>query len=146
MMNHNVKLGQSTVIHSPSNLFDCEIGSFCTIGAFVEIGKAKIGNRCKIGAHSFICEGVTLEDEVFVGPGVTFTNDLLPRATTLSGNPKTEKDWTCTPTLIQKGASIGAGSTILCGIVIGNHAMVGAGSVVTKNVAPGEVVMGNPAE
>lgn len=116
------------------------------IGTFVEIQKgAKIGNRCKISSHTFICEGVTLEDEVFIGHNVTFTNDLYPRATKEDGQMQTDADWVCVPTLVKQRASIGSGATLLCGITIGEHAMVGAGSVVTKDVPPGAVVAGNPA-
>src|SRR5439155_7943514 len=110
----------------------CQIGDDVKIGTFVEIQKgAKIGNRCKISSHSFICEGVTIEDEVFIGHNVTFTNDLYPRATNRDGSLKTESDWSCTPTLVKRGASIGSSATLLCGITIGEYAVVGAGSVVT---------------
>jgi acetyltransferase-like isoleucine patch superfamily enzyme len=116
------------------------------IGTFVEIQKkAKIGARCKISSHTFICEGVTLEEEVFVGHGVMFTNDLFPRATNADGSPQTGSDWKCIPTLVKRGATIGSGATLLCGITIGERAMIGAGSVVTKDVPPGAVVAGNPA-
>jgi acetyltransferase-like isoleucine patch superfamily enzyme len=117
------------------------------IGAFVEIQKGvKVGNRCKISSHSFLCEGVTLEDEVMVGHNVTFINDLFPRATNSDGKLQTEKDWACKPTLVKKGASIGSSATLLCGITIGEYALVGAGSVVTKDVPPSTVVAGNPAK
>jgi acetyltransferase-like isoleucine patch superfamily enzyme len=129
-----------------TNLYGCEIGDDSKIGTFVEIQKgAKIGRRCKISSHSFICEGVTIEDEVFVGHNVTFTNDLLPRATRPDGSPQTDADWKCVPTLIKRGASIGSSATILCGVTIGERAMVGAGAVVTKDVPPNTLVAGNPA-
>ena len=141
----DVKLGTGVRIYGFANLYGCEIGDDVKIGAFVEIQKgAKVGNRCKISSHSFICEGVTIEDEVFIGHNVTFINDLFPRATA-NGGLQTEADWTCTPTLIKRGASIGSSATLLCGITIGECAMVGAGSVVTKDVAPHTVVAGNPA-
>ena len=115
-------------------------------GTFVEIQKgSKIGNRCKISSHTFICEGVTLEDEVFVGHGVIFTNDLYPQATNINGSLQTEADWKCIKTLVKRGAAIGSGATLLCGITIGERALVGAGSVVTKDVPAGAVVAGNPA-
>jgi UDP-2-acetamido-3-amino-2,3-dideoxy-glucuronate N-acetyltransferase len=142
----DVKLGKNTRVFAFVNLYGCEIGDDVKIGAFVEIQKgAKIGNRCKISSHTFICEGVTLEDEVFVGHGVNFTNDRFPRAANNSGQLQTEADWTCIPTLIKRGASIGSGSTLLCGITVGENALIGAGSVVTKNVPPNSVVAGNPA-
>jgi acetyltransferase-like isoleucine patch superfamily enzyme len=142
----DVKLGKNTSIFAFVNLYGCEIGDDVKIGAFVEIQKGvKIGNRCKISSHTFICEGVTLEDEVFVGHGVNFTNDRFPRAANDSGQLQTEADWTCIPTLVKRGASIGSGSTLLCGITIGENSLIGAGSVVTKNVPPNSVVAGNPA-
>ena len=142
----DVKLGKNTRVFSFVNLYGCEIGDDVKIGAFVEIQKGvKIGNRCKISSHAFICEGVTLEDEVFVGHGVNFTNDRFPRAANNSGQLQTEADWTCIPTLVKRGASIGSGSTLLCGITVGENALIGAGSVVTKNVPPHSVVAGNPA-
>jgi acetyltransferase-like isoleucine patch superfamily enzyme len=142
----DVKLGQNVRIFGFTNLYGCEIGDETRIGTFVEIQKgAKIGRRCKISSHTFICEGVTLEDEVFVGHGVMFTNDRFPRATGSDGRLKTDADWRCIPTLVKRGASIGSNVTLLCGITIGENATVGAGSVVTKDVAPGAVVCGNPA-
>ncbi len=141
----NVKLGERVKIFGFTNLYGCEIGDDSKVGTFVEIQKgARIGARCKISSHSFICEGVTLEDEVFIGHGVMFTNDLLPRATT-NGALQTEADWTCVPTLVKRGASIGSNATLLCGITIGEGAMIGAGAVVTKDVPDGAVVVGNPA-
>lgn len=142
----DVKLGQRVRIFGFANVYGCEVGNDVKIGTFVEIQKgAKVGDRCKISSHSFICQGVTLESEVFIGHGVMFTNDLYPRATTASGALQTEAEWVCVPTLVKRGASIGSGATILCGVVIGERAIVGAGSVVTKNVPTGAVVAGNPA-
>ena len=142
----DVKLGKGVRIFAFVNLYGCEIGDESKIGTFVEIQKgARIGKRCKISSHTFICEGVTIEDEVFVGHGVTFTNDLFPRATTENGGLQTEADWKCIPTLIKRGASIGSGATLLCGITIGERAVIGAGSVVTKDVPAGAIVAGNPA-
>jgi len=142
----DVKLGKNVCIRDFTNLYGCEIGDDVKIGTFVEIQKGvKIGNRCKISSHTFICEGVTLEDDVFVGHNVTFTNDRYPRATNGNGRLQTDADWICIRTLIKRGASIGSGTTLLCGITIGENAMVGAGSVVTKDVPPGAVVAGNPA-
>jgi acetyltransferase-like isoleucine patch superfamily enzyme len=139
-------LGKGVRIYDFTNLYGCEIGDDTKIGTFVEVQKgAKIGNRCKVSSHSFICEGVTLEDEVFIGHGVTFTNDRYPRATTGTGQLQTDADWTCIRTLVKRGASIGSGATILCGITIGENAVVGAGSVVTRDVPPNGVVAGNPA-
>jgi len=142
----DVKLGKNVRLYGFVNLYGCEIGDDVKIGTFVEIQKgAKIGKRCKISSHTFICEGVTLEDEVFVGHNVTFTNDRRPRATNDGGQLQTDADWVCIPTLVKRGASIGSGATLLCGITIGENAMIGAGSVVTKDVAVGAVVAGNPA-
>ena len=142
----DVRLGKNVRIYGFVNLYGCEIGDDVKIGTFVEIQKgARIGNRCKISSHSFICEGVTLEDEVFVGHHVVFTNDLHPRATTEEGGLQTEADWKCIPTLVKRRAAIGSGVTLLCGITIGENAMIGAGSVVTRDVPPGAVVVGNPA-
>lgn len=143
----DVKLGQGVKIFSFVNLYGCEIGDESKIGTFVEIQRgAKVGRRCKISSHTFICEGVVIEDEVFVGHGVTFTNDLLPRATNADGSPQTAADWKVEKTLIKKGASIGSGATLLCGITIGERAIVGAGAVVTKDVPAGMIVAGNPAK
>ena len=143
----SVKLGRGVRIFGFTNLYGCELGDDVKVGTFVEIQKGvKIGNRCKISSHTFICEGVTLEDEVFIGHGVMFTNDLLPRATAGNGELQTETDWTCQSTLIKRGASIGSGSTLLCGITIGECAVVGAGSMVTKDVPSRAVVAGNPAK
>ena len=142
----DVKLGRDVKIYAFVNLYGCEIGDESKIGTFVEIQKgARIGSRVKISSHTFICEGVTIEDEVFVGHGVMFINDKYPRSTTGLGTLQTEADWSCTPTLIKKGASIGSNATILCGVTIGEEALIGAGSVVTHDVPAGAVVAGNPA-
>jgi len=142
----DVILGRDVVIHNFVNLYGCEIGDESRIGSFVEIQKrARIGSRCKISSHSFICEGVTIEDEVFVGHGVIFINDKVPRATTSAGRLQTDDDWQAIPTLVKRGASIGSGATILCGLTIGENAIVGAGAVVTRDVAAGTTVAGNPA-
>jgi len=142
----DVKLGKGVRIHAFTNLYGCEIGDDVKIGTFVEIQKgAKVGNNCKISSHTFICEGVVIEEGVFIGHNVTFTNDLYPRATNGSGRLQSEADWTCIPTLVKRGASIGSGVTLLCGITVGEGAVVGAGSVVTKNVPSSAVVAGNPA-
>ena len=143
----DVKLGKGVRLYGFTNLYGCEIGDEVKIGAFVEVQKgAKIGSRCKISSHSFICEGVTLEEEVFIGHNVTFINDLYPRSTDAEGRLQTESDWKCVPTLVKKGASIGSSATLLCGITVGEYAIVGAGSVVTKDVPPYGVVVGNPAK
>jgi UDP-2-acetamido-3-amino-2,3-dideoxy-glucuronate N-acetyltransferase len=143
----DVKLGKGVRIYAFTNLYGCEIGDDVRIGTFVEIQKGvRIGNRCKISSHTFICEGVTLEDEVFIGHNVTFINDLLPRATGPEGRLQTEADWICQPTLVKRGASIGSGATLLGGITIGEKAIVGAGSVVTRDVPPLTIVAGNPAK
>ncbi len=142
----DVKLGKNVRLHDFVNLYGCEIGDDVKIGTFVEIQKGvKIGNRCKISSHTFICEGVTLEDEVFVGHNVAFTNDRYPRATNGNGQLQTGTDWECVRTHVKRGASIGTGATLLCGITIGENAMIGAGSVVTKDVPAGATVAGNPA-
>ncbi len=142
----DVKLGQGVRLSKFINLYGCEIGDETKIGAFVEVQKnATIGKRCKISSHTFICEGVVIEDNVFIGHGVTFTNDSYPRATTADGELQTEADWKVEPTVIKKGASIGSGSTILPNLSVGENAIVGAGSVVTKQVPPNAVVAGNPA-
>jgi acetyltransferase-like isoleucine patch superfamily enzyme len=142
----DVKLGQDVKIFAFVNLYGCEIGDGAKIGTFVEIQKgARIGKRVKVSSHTFICEGVTIEDEVFVGHGVMFINDKFPRATTDAGQLQTEADWTCTPTLIKRGASLGSNATILCGVTVGENAIVGAGSVVTRDIPAGAVVAGNPA-
>jgi len=142
----DVKLGNDVKIYAFANLYGCEIGDETKIGAFVEIQKgAKIGCRAKISSHTFICEGVTIEDEVFIGHGVTFINDKYPRAATASGKLQSEEDWSCIPTLVKKGASIGSNATILCGLTIGENALIGAGSVVTRDVPGGAIVAGNPA-
>ena len=141
----DVKLGERVAVHCFVNLYGCTIGDDSRVGAFVEIQKnATIGKRCKISSHTFVCEGVTIEDEVFVGHGVMFINDLDPRATA-DGLPQSEEDWSVIPTRVCKGASIGSGATILGGVTIGEGALVGAGAVVTKDVPPGVVVVGNPA-
>lgn len=142
----DVKLGENVVIYDFVNLYGCEIGDNTKIGTFVEIQKgAKIGKNCKISTHTFICEGVTIEDNVFVGHGVTFINDRYPRATNQKGELQTEEDWALLPTIVKRGTSIGSGSTILGDVTIGEGAMVGAGSVVTRDVPPYTVVAGNPA-
>lgn len=142
----DVKLGERVRIFGFVNLYGCEIGDDSKIGTFVEIQKgAKVGRRCKVSSHTFICEGVTIEDEVFVGHGVTFTNDRFPRATNADGSLQTDADWKCVPTLVKRGASIGSGATLLCGITVGERAIIGAGSVVTKDVPADAIVAGNPA-
>lgn len=142
----DVKLGKGVRIFGFTNLYGCVIGDEVKIGTFVEIQKgATIGNHCKISSHTFICEGVTIEDEVFVGHNVTFINDLYPRATNGNGSLQTEADWACVPTRVKRGASIGSGATLLCGITVGEGAVIGAGSVVTKDVPARGVVAGNPA-
>ena len=142
----DVRLGRNVRMAGFVNLYGCEIGDETKIGTFVEIQNgAKIGARCKISSHSFICEGVTLEDGVFIGHGVMFTNDRFPRATRPDGELQTAGDWKCLKTLVKRGASIGSGSTLLCGITIGENAMIGAGSVVTRDVLPNTTVAGNPA-
>lgn len=151
MSDHNciapdVRLGEGVKLSKFINLYGCEVGDYTKIGAFVEIQKnARIGKNCKISSHSFVCEGVTIEDGVFVGHGVTFINDLYPRATTPDGTLQTEKDWKVEATLVKRGASIGSGATILANLVIGENALVGAGSVVTRDVPDNAIVAGNPA-
>ncbi len=142
----DVQLGREVQIFGFVNLYGCTIGDETKIGSFVEVQKgASVGARCKISSHTFICEGVTIEDEVFVGHGVIFINDRLPRATSATGALQTEADWHCEVTTVKRGASIGSGATLLGGVTVGENAVVGAGSVVTKDVAPGAVVAGNPA-
>jgi acetyltransferase-like isoleucine patch superfamily enzyme len=142
----DVKLGRDVRIHGFVNLYGCEIGDETKIGTFVEIQKgSKIGDRCKISSHTFICEGVTIESGVFVGHGVIFINDRYPRATNAAGQIQTEADWHCQRTLVKRGASIGSGATLLGGITVGENSIVGAGSVVTKDVQPDTTVAGNPA-
>ncbi len=143
---NTVTLGEDVKIYSFVNAYGCEIGDESRVGAFVEIQKGvKIGRRCKISSHSFVCEGVTIEDNVFVGHGVMFTNDKFPRATNPDGTPQTEENWVVVPTLVKKGASIGSNATIIAGITIGENAMVGAGAVVTKDVPDNTTVAGVPA-
>lgn len=142
----DVKLGKDVKLSRFINLYGCEIGDETKIGAFVEVQKnARIGKRCKISSHAFICEGVTIEDCVFVGHGVTFINDTYPRAANADGTLQTEEDWKVERTLIKKGASIGSGATILPNVTIGENAIIGAGAVVTKDVAANVIVIGNPA-
>jgi len=142
----DVRLGRDVKIFAFVNLYGCEIGDETKIGTFVEIQKgASIGRRCKISSHTFICEGVTIESEVFIGHGVTFVNDRHPRATTAGGGLQTEADWACQRTVVKKGASIGSGVTLLGGVTVGENALVGAGSVVTRDVPAGATVAGNPA-
>src|SRR5438445_3359937 len=142
----DVKLGKGVRLSKFINLYGCEIGENTKIGAFVEIQKnAKIGKNCKISSHTFICEGVTIEDNVFIGHGVTFINDSYPRATTPTGELQTQKDWGVEPTLVRRGASIGSGATILANITIGENALIGAGSVVTRDVPANSIVAGYPA-
>jgi acetyltransferase-like isoleucine patch superfamily enzyme len=143
----DVKLGRDVKLSKFINLYGCEVGDESKIGAFVEIQKnATVGKRCKISSHTFICEGVTIEDNVFIGHSVTFINDSYPRATTAEGGLQTEADWKVERTVVKKGASIGSGSTILSNISIGENAIVGAGSVVTKDVPANCIVAGNPAK
>lgn len=142
----DVQIGEGAFICDFVNLYGCKIGDGTKVGPFVEIQKnASVGARCKISSHTFVCEGVTIEDEVFVGHGVVFVNDPYPRATTDGGALQTEQDWKVHPTLVKKGASIGSGAVIMCNVVIGERAMIGAGAVVTKDVPDGATVMGNPA-
>lgn len=142
----NVRVGKDVRIFSFVNAYDCTIGDGSKIGAFTEIQKeVVIGRNCKISSHTFICSGVEVEDNVFIGHGVMFTNDLYPRATREDGSLQTEEDWQLIRTFVKKGASIGSNATILCGTTIGENAIVGAGAVVTKDVLPGTIVAGNPA-
>ena len=144
-ISEDVKIGRDVKLSKFINLYGCTIGDSTKIGAFVEIQKnANIGKNCKISSHTFICEGVTIDDNVFVGHGVTFINDSYPRATNPQGKLQTEDDWKVEPTHVKKGASIGSGSTILSNVTIGENAIVGAGSVVTKNIPPNTIVAGNP--
>ena len=143
----DVVLGKDTKVYDFTNLYGCEVGDGSKVGTFVEIQKgAKIGRFCKISSHSFICEGVVIEDNVFIGHNVTFINDVFPRATNADGSAQTDDDWQCETTLIKQGASIGSSATILCGITVGENVIVGAGSVVTKDVPDGYIVVGNPAK
>lgn len=143
----NVSVGNGVKIFNFVNAYGCTIGANSKVGAFVEIQKgSSIGKNCKISSHTFICEGVHIEDNCFIGHGVMFTNDLFPRATKLDGTPQTEEDWTLVETFIKKGASIGSNVTIICGVTIGENALIGAGAVVTKNVPPNAVFVGNPAK
>ena len=142
----DVKLGENVKIYAFTNLYGCEVGDDSKIGTFVEVQKgAKIGKHCKVSSHTFICEGVTIGDEVFIGHGVTFTNDRFPRATNEDGSTQTDDDWEVVETIVENRASIGSGATLLCGITIGESSLVGAGSVVTKDVPPRTIVAGNPA-
>jgi acetyltransferase-like isoleucine patch superfamily enzyme len=143
----DVILGKDVKIYDFVNLYGCEIDDNSKIGTFVEIQKgSKIGKNCKISSHTFICEGVTVEDQVFIGHGVTFINDKFPRATNGNGCLQTEDDWVCVPTKVESGASIGSGSTLMCGVTVGRNAIVGAGSVVIANVPDHAIVAGNPAK
>ena len=145
-MADDVKLGEDVRIYAFVNLYGCEIGDRTKVGTFVEVQKgARIGKDCKISSHTFICEGVTIEDRVFVGHNVTFTNDKYPRSTNPDGSMQTEADWVCEPTLVKEGSSIGSGVTILCGVTIGKNATIGCGAVVTKDVPDNAVVAGVPA-
>jgi acetyltransferase-like isoleucine patch superfamily enzyme len=143
----DVKLGKDVKIYDFVNLYGCTIGDNTKIGTFVEIQKnAVIGKNCKISSHTFICEGVTIEDYVLIGHNVTFTNDTYPRATNENGDLQTADDWVCEPTLVKQGASIGSGTTLLPKVTVGENAIIGAGSVVTKDVPPNTIVAGNPAK
>jgi acetyltransferase-like isoleucine patch superfamily enzyme len=143
----DVKLGKGVRLSKFINLYGCEIGDETKIGAFVEIQKnAKVGRRCKVSSHTFVCEGVAIEDNVFIGHGVTFINDSYPRATTPQGELQTESDWHVEATVIKRGASIGSGATVLSKVIVGENSIVGAGSVVTRDVPPNVIVAGNPAK
>jgi len=143
----DVILGNGVILNAFINLYGCQIGDNAKIGTFVEIQKgATIGRNCKISSHTFICEGVTIEDDVFIGHNVTFINDIYPRATKEDGGLQIEEDWVCEPTIVKRGASIGSGTTLLARITVGNRAIVGAGSVVTKDVPANTIVAGNPAK
>src|SRR5215471_17126496 len=145
-ISEDVKLGTNVRLSKFINLYGCEIGDETKIGAFVEIQKnASVGKRCKISSHTFICEGVTIEDNVFIGHGVMFVNDMYPRATAAGGTLQTEQDWKVEKTLVKQGASIGTGVTVLANVTIGEEAIVGAGAVVTRDVPPRTIVAGNPA-
>ena len=142
----DVILGRDVQLYAFVNLYGCRVGDETRIGTFVEIQRgASVGARCKISSHTFVCEGVTIEDEVFVGHGVMFINDRLPRATRPDGSPQAEEDWTLERTVVRRGASLGSNATIMCGVEVGERAVVGAGAVVTRSVPPGAVVAGNPA-
>jgi UDP-2-acetamido-3-amino-2,3-dideoxy-glucuronate N-acetyltransferase len=142
----DVKLGKDVKIFAFANLYGCSIGDNTKVGTFVEVQKnASIGRNCKISSHTFICEGVTIEDEVFIGHNVTFINDIYPRSTAEGGGLQTEADWKVVPTFVRKGASVGSSATILAGVTVGEGAIVGAGAVVTKDVPPWTIVAGNPA-
>ena len=142
----DVMVGEGVKIFNHVNLYGCTIGDNSKVGTFVEIQKnAHIGANCKISSHSFVCEGVTIEDDVFVGHNVTFINDRFPRSTSVEGTLQTEEDWHCEMTLVKKGASIGSSTTLLCGVTVGENAIIGAGSVVTKDVPANTIVAGNPA-
>jgi UDP-2-acetamido-3-amino-2,3-dideoxy-glucuronate N-acetyltransferase len=142
----DVKLGRDVIIHHFVNLYGCEIGDGTKIGSFVEIQKgARVGRNCKVSSHTFICEGVTIEDEVFIGHGVTFINDKYPRATGAGGALQADDDWTVVPIVVKRRAGIGSGATILCGVTIGESAIIGAGAVVTTDVPANATVAGNPA-
>jgi acetyltransferase-like isoleucine patch superfamily enzyme len=144
---NNVKIGENVKIYDFVNAYNCSINDDSRVGTFVEIQKGvTIGKNCKISSHSFICEGVTIEDNVFIGHNVSFINDMIPRAVNLDGSIKTDDDWTIVKTMVKKGASIGTSATILGGVIIGENALIGAGSVVTKDVLPNTVVAGNPAK